>query len=114
MELNNFNLSIIQTHMNAYVGWIKHVQNEANPQGFPDIRINPKFELPNGEVFPGPWCRPQTDGPGLRSATLQIYSNILIENGQTDYVKKNLVSLIKDDLDWVLNNWQAPGCDLWE
>ena len=31
-----------------------------------DIRTEPKFELPNGDVFAGAWCRPQNDGPGLR------------------------------------------------
>lgn len=27
MELHNFNLSVIRFHMDAYVGWVKHVQN---------------------------------------------------------------------------------------
>jgi len=63
--------------MKAYVKWVAHVQSITDPNGY-DIRINPKFELPNGEVFVGGWCRPQTDGPGLRSGALVIFANILI------------------------------------
>ena len=99
--------------MKAYVGWVNTVQHETDPNGF-DIRINPKFELPNGQVFVGGWCRPQTDGPGLRSATLVLFSNILLDAGQTDYVTNSIVPLIKFDLDWIHSNWRSDGCDLWE
>jgi hypothetical protein len=33
--------------MKAYVSWVSRVQKIIDPNGF-DIRINPKFELPNG------------------------------------------------------------------
>ncbi len=33
--------------MKAYVKWVAHVQSITDPNGY-DIRINPKFELPNG------------------------------------------------------------------
>jgi len=33
--------------MKSYVNWVKNVQGKTDPQGF-DVRINPKFELPNG------------------------------------------------------------------
>jgi hypothetical protein len=42
MEINNFNLSKVETKMKAYVGWVTHVQNITDPNRF-DIRINPKF-----------------------------------------------------------------------
>ena len=99
--------------MKSYVNWVKKVQGETDPQGF-DVRINPKFELPNGEVFVGGWCRPQTDGPGLRSGALILFANLLLKNGQQSYVTNTLVPIIKNDLDWVLTNWQSNGCDLWE
>lgn len=51
------------------------------------MRINPKFELPNGEVYVGGWCRPQTDGPGLTAGALIQFANNLLDNGQTSYVK---------------------------
>lgn len=107
--------------MKAYVGWVLHVQSETDPYGY-DIRINPKFELPNGEVYIGGWCRPQTDGPGLTSASLIMFANLLLDAGQLSYVKQNLWTsdgtknggAIKYDLDWIVKNWQSAGCDLWE
>lgn len=62
----------------------------------------------------GGWCRPQTDGPGLRSAALILFANALLDAGQTDYVNNNVVPRIKFDLDWVHGNWRSDGCDLWE
>lgn len=99
--------------MKAYVGWVGRVQKEIDPNGF-DIRINPKFELPNGEVFVGGWCRPQTDGPGLRAGALVMFAEILLDAGQDSYVKDTLAPIIKFDLDWVHSNWSSDGCDLWE
>ncbi len=99
--------------MKAYVGWVQKVQGETDPQGY-DVRINPKFELPNGEVFVGGWCRPQTDGPGLRSGALLLFADLLLKNSQQSYVTSTLIPIIKNDLDWVLSNWQSDGCDLWE
>lgn len=99
--------------MKAYVGWVSKVQKLIDPNGF-DIRINPKFQLPNGEVYIGGWCRPQTDGPGLRSAALIIFSNILLDNNQQAYAKSSVIPLVKYDLDWVHSNWEQNSCDLWE
>lgn len=65
-------------------------------------------------MFVGGWCRPQTDGPGLRSGALLVYADVLLGSGDKDYVNSNLVPLIKNDLDWVMANWQSDGCDLWE
>jgi len=76
--------------MKSYVNWVRNVQTKVDPQGF-DVRINPKFELPNGDVFVGGWCRPQTDGPGLRSAALQLFGNTLLKAGQSSYVTSTLV-----------------------
>lgn len=99
--------------MKSYVNWVKKVQSETDPNGF-DIRINPKFELPNGEVYVGGWCRPQTDGPGLRSSALQMFADLLLKNGQSSYVTGTLLDPIKNDLSWVFDHWQENGCDLWE
>lgn len=121
MELNDMDLSKVQEKMKAYVSWVLHTQSETDPNGF-DIRINPKFELPNGEVFVGGWCRPQTDGPALTSGSLIMFANLLLDAGQDSYVYQNLWTkdgsknggAIRYDLDWVVNNWQSNGCDLWE
>lgn len=67
--------------MKSYVNWVKTVQGKTDPQGF-DVRINPKFELPSGDVYVGGWCRPQTDGPGLRSGALLVFAEILMKASQ--------------------------------
>jgi glucoamylase len=61
----------------------------------------------------GGWCRPQTDGPGLRSGALITFANILLDNSQTSYMQSDVLPLIKFDLEWVLSNWNSNGCDLW-
>jgi glucoamylase len=59
------NFTSIETTMKTYVDWVLKVQSESDPNGI-DVRTEPKFMLPNGEVFTGAWCRPQNDGPGLQ------------------------------------------------
>lgn len=59
------NFTSIEDTMKTYVQWVLNVQSEADPNG-QDVRTEPKFMLPNGEVFTGAWCRPQNDGPGLQ------------------------------------------------
>ncbi len=72
-------------------------------------------------MFTGGWCRPQNDGPGLRAITLVHYAQELIAAGNKAYVQQNLFGpsapnggAIKFDLDWVVQNWESNGCDLWE
>jgi glucoamylase len=113
MEINNFQLSAVENKMKAYVGWVSRVQKLTDPNGF-DIRINPKFELPNGGSYVGGWCRPQTDGPGLRSAALMMFAELLMNNSQASYAQSTVIPLVKNDLEWVLANWNSNGCDLWE
>lgn len=113
MEINDFDLSKMQAKMKSYVNWVAMVQKKIDPNGF-DIRINPKFELPSGDAYVGGWCRPQTDGPGLRSGALILFADALLKNSQQDYVSGTLVPLIKYDLEWVFANWMSDGCDLWE
>jgi glucoamylase len=62
--------------MTAYVGWVVARHAEQDPNGI-DVRTEPKFELPSGAVFSGDWCRPQTDGPGLRAITLISFANAM-------------------------------------
>lgn len=81
MEINDMDLTKIEAKMKSYVNWVKVVQGKTDPQGF-DVRINPKFELPSGDVYVGGWCRPQTDGPGLRSGALLVFAEVLMKAGQ--------------------------------
>ncbi len=64
-ETNPGSFSDIEATVKSYIQWVIHNQNEADPNGI-DVRTEPKFMLPNGEVFSSGWCRPQNDGPGLR------------------------------------------------
>lgn len=122
MEVNDFDLTKIDENMQSYVNWVSRVHAEKSPNNI-DVRGEVKFNLPEGDVFTGSWCRPQNDGPGLRALTLTLYANTLMKNGKTDYVKENLWTgdmnklnggHIKYDLDYVVDNWTQASCDLWE
>lgn len=121
MIINDFNLSAVQTDMQAWIKWLLKIQDESDPNGI-DIITEPKYNLPEGDVFTGGWCRPQNDGPGLDSITLILYANALTKEGQSSYVKQNLWTgnssnhggLIKYHLDWIVNNYTSTTCDLWE
>ena len=78
--------------------WI--LQSDTNDQ---DIRTEPKFNLPDGDLFTDPWCRPQNDGPGLQAITLIKFAYQLMAQGDEEYVKKYLwtgdqVSLVHEKL----------------
>jgi glucoamylase len=111
-----------ETRFQHYTQWVLKVQNEKDPNGI-DVRTEPKYNLPAGDVFTDGWCRPQTDGPGLRAKTLMAYAEKLMAAGKNDDVKQYLWTgdeskynggAIKYDLDWVADNWESDGCDLWE
>ncbi len=81
----------------------------------------PKFQL-DGQIFKGEWGRPQNDGPAVRSLVMSLWALELIKLGQKDWVLRHLyrpelpsnTSLIKLDLDFTAQNWEAPSFDLWE
>eukprot|EP01130_Rhizamoeba_saxonica_P006169 TRINITY_DN2448_c0_g1_i2.p1 TRINITY_DN2448_c0_g1~~TRINITY_DN2448_c0_g1_i2.p1 ORF type:complete len:236 (-),score=51.77 TRINITY_DN2448_c0_g1_i2:522-1229(-) len=111
-----------RTYMEAYTSWVIRVQNLNDPHD-QDVRTEPKYYLPEGGVYIGGCCRPQTDGPGLRAIALIQFANDLLTSGDLVYVKENLYTgdtnikkggAIYNDLDWVVNNWDQNGCDLWE
>ena len=96
----------VKTKFAHYIGWVQRRQQDQDPNQI-DVRVEPKFELPDGGVFAGGWCRPQTDGPALRAGTLMAYATAASS-------EKDLWSTISTDLDWVAENWQSESCDLWE
>ncbi|CAE7724809.1 GAA [Symbiodinium pilosum] len=114
-------LTDVDEHLQHYVQWVLKVQNQDDPHGI-DVRAEPKYTIPDGKPFTGAWCRPQTDGPGLRAKTLSEYGLALLEAGKADFVKQNLWTgsddkhggAVKYDLEWLASNWQQSGCDLWE
>eukprot|EP00428_Durinskia_dybowskii_P064609 CAMPEP_0170364694 /NCGR_PEP_ID=MMETSP0117_2-20130122/5512_1 /TAXON_ID=400756 /ORGANISM="Durinskia baltica, Strain CSIRO CS-38" /LENGTH=509 /DNA_ID=CAMNT_0010619215 /DNA_START=1 /DNA_END=1530 /DNA_ORIENTATION=- len=121
-DTNEGTFSEIETIVKSYAQWVLHNQNEADPNG-QDVRTEPKFMLPDGEVFSGSWCRPQNDGPGLRATALILAANSLIAAGEKDYVTQYLWTgdnskynggAIKYDLDYVVAGYNSNTCDLWE
>lgn len=121
IELNDYRLEKVDQTMQRYVEFVQRTNAENDPYGN-DVRINPKFELPNGEVYQGGWCRPQTDGPALTASALLVYADVLMKGGKEQYVREQLWTnsnsknggSIYHNLDWVVNNWKQEGCDLWE
>jgi len=101
----------VQKDLEAYAGWVAKVQKDADPFD-QSVLAEPKYFIPNATVFSGGWCRPQNDGPGLRSRTLIEYAEALDKAGGKS--GQDLWKLIQTDLDWQAANWQAQGCDLWE
>lgn len=109
----------VTTLMNNYVGWVKRTHSTNDPNV--DSRIEAKFNLPTGTAYTGPWCRPQTDGPGLRAIALITFAEQQLEQGNVDYVKTTLwtgdpnYDVIKYDLDWIADGgYLNNSCDLWE
>ena len=115
--------AFVMSKMDRYVQWVIRAQGQTDPHGI-DVRTEPKFNLPNGDIYQGGWCRPQTDGPGIRGTTLLLFAEQLLASGNAAYVQQFLWTgadsvlnggAIAYDLDWVAANWfQASGCDLWE
>lgn len=112
MNVYNYKYEDIKKDMDAYVDWV--IRSENKYVNGVDIRIEPRFHLPNGELFTGGWCRPQSDAPGLRATTLSTYGLILLENGQSEYAKDKIYNSVKHDLEWIVSSWGQDSCDLWE
>lgn len=111
----------VQSYMESYSAWVLKVQGDEDPHD-QDVRTEPKYMLPGGEVYTGSWCRPQNDGPGLRATSLIIFAHDQLANGNADYVSKYLWTsdgslnggAIQYDLDYVVGGWESNTCDLWE
>lgn len=97
-------------------------ERKASGQDTPNLSDlgEPKFEV-NGEAFTGEWGRPQDDGPALRAVTFIRFARLLLERGETEFVKRVLYrnelppfSAIKADLEHVSNRWGNTSFDLWE
>jgi len=93
--------------MEDWLGWVERSMQEQPVDGR-DIMAEPKFVIPSGEPFPGAWCRPQNDGPGLRAITLMAYAE------KKPDVASRAWNSVQKDLDWVCDKYDSVGCDLWE
>jgi len=102
----------VKDKMDSYAGWVAKVQKATDPNN-QTVLTEPKYFIPNATVFTGAWCRPQNDGPALRATTLMAWSTAK-DNANLTAGDVDMWSLIQTDLDWVADNWQSSGCDLWE
>ena len=113
MDINDNDYNAVKDVLEAYLGWVGKVQQKNDPNGI-DVRIEPKFTIPDGEPYTGGWCRPQTDGPGLRAMAVSKWGLILVGEGMTDQARSQAWPLVSYDMEWVTANWAQSGCDLWE
>lgn len=118
--------ALITKSLRSYVDWCMKVENAKTPNGI-NILVEPKFELPNVNVFTEPWCRPQNDAPGLKAIALIEYVNLLWDQGENETLNdliseylwtkspwKNKGGIIFHNLEYVVNNWASYTCDIWE
>ena len=111
LDINDNDYNKVKTELDGYAKWVAKVQHKADPNGI-DVRIEPKFTIPDGEPYTGGWCRPQTDGPALRAMAMSKWGMLLAESGNGD--PSAIWEIVAYDMAWVTENWDSMGCDLWE
>jgi len=111
LDINDNDYDKINVEVGAYAKWVEMVQHKPDPNDI-DVRVEPKFTIPDGNPYTGGWCRPQTDGPALRAMAMSKWGMILQATGQGD--PNHILEVVKFDLEWVTENWDSDGCDLWE
>ena len=72
----------------------------------------PKYNV-DGSSFNDNWGRPQNDGPALRGLIMIKIGKILEKHFSS--IKNNIIDkIIKNDLEYIINNIDNPSFDLWE
>jgi len=100
-------LQDVESKMDAWISWLERSQNQPDPNDI-NVLVEPKFLIPQGTPYTGGWCRPQNDGPGLRSITAMAYA------AKKPTLEGRVWALVKQNLDWVADNYDSETCDLWE
>ena len=72
----------------------------------------PKFNI-NGTSYNEPWGRPQNDGPALRIINMINIYKILYKD-YPNLIKKNVLPVIFNDIQYIIDNYNKPCFDLWE
>ncbi|KAH6691665.1 glucoamylase P [Plectosphaerella plurivora] len=110
----------LERHIKDYIRAQAILQTVTNPSGglLPSGRGlgEAKYEV-DGSRFNGAWGRPQRDGPPLRAVALITYSKHLLGLGGNDNLAQArdiIWPVIKNDLSYVGQYWNATGFDLWE
>ncbi|KAI5466885.1 putative glucoamylase GMY1 [Mariannaea sp. PMI_226] len=106
----------LQTLIQQYIVAQAKLQGVSNPSGSLADGTGlgePKFNL-DSSAFTGSWGRPQRDGPALRAIALIGYAKWLVSNGYSSTASTVLWPVIRNDLNYVAQYWNATGFDLWE
>ncbi|KAK7692430.1 hypothetical protein QCA50_004055 [Cerrena zonata] len=105
----------LRTQIDDFITAEATLQQVSNPSGTVSSGGlgEPKFNV-DFTAFTGAWGRPQRDGPALRATAIIAYANWLRANGNTTFVTNTLWPILKLDLDYVAQNWNQTGFDLWE
>jgi glucoamylase len=123
-ELEPSNVNLYHGLLKNYVDFSR--SNQQASVGAAGDQGEPKF-LMDGQLFTGPWGRPQHDGPALRAMTVLRFARALLATGGTanqQYVDTLYVAalpantLLKIDLEYTGHRANEPaakdGFDLWE
>ncbi|KAJ1947609.1 hypothetical protein FBU59_001859 [Linderina macrospora] len=107
--------AVYKKKLSDYATFSRTIQTVSSPSGLGTAKFNM-----DGTAYTGAWCNPQRDGAAMRAVSLISYARYLKSLGQdvsAYYDGKNPTSsVIKADLEYVANNWNADaqGCDIWE
>lgn len=102
----------------AYAHWVsRRSGREGRARGA--VYLEPKWNITTGEPYGGGWCRPQTDGPGLRAMALMQYMREQLRAGAepwlVEFMRPAFWDIIRSDLDWIIGEGMNKStCDLWE
>ena len=105
--LQTQNFSVANEKMEKWITALEKMQHQSDPNEI-SVLVEPKFVIPEGTPYTGAWCRPQNDGPGLRSITAMAYA------AKKPEVNDRVWNLVKQNLDWLAANYSSSTCDLWE
>ena len=100
--------SRIREFIEDYTAFSATLQDTPTPYGFGEVRFNP-----DGSVDRSSWPRPQFDGPALRAIGILDY----LERNHWDLDSKTvnaMESIVRKDLDGIVEHRNERGFDLWE
>lgn len=101
-----------------YLNFVNKIQSQP-PVNKVDILGEPKFNI-DGTLWTGQWARPQNDGVAYQAIVLTHIANILLNEGQDDFVKQhiynphNMVGLLKSNLEYTAFHWSEKTTGSWE
>ena len=96
-----------------FIYLLNYIENETLIQNLKTLTSlgEPKIKI-DRTPYNDPWGRPQNDGPALRGINMiRIYK--LLKNEYT-ILGNTIKSIIKKDLNYILENYDKPCFDLWE